>query len=357
MLSAITPFGSLPDGRATQLVTLHNENGVSVQLTDFGATIVGLSIPDREGTLADIVLGFNDVTGYVDKANPYFGCVLGRVANRIAHGKFTLDGVTYELALNNETNGLPCHIHGGNEGFSHRIWNAEPCERDGCPGVRFSYTSPDGEEGYPGTLAVSVLYVLTHDNTLRLEYEATTDKPTPVNLSNHAYFNLKGEGNGDVYKHEVTLFADTFVPNDRGSIPLGEIWPVVGTPMDFTSPRAIGEHIRDDDEQIEIGNGYDNTWVVRKEGNGVVRAARVRDPASGRVVECWTDQPGMHLYTGNRLDGTLTGKSGKGYPVHSAFCLETQHYADAPNQPNFPSIILRPGDTFSSVTEYRFSCE
>lgn len=335
-------FGRLPDGTEIKLYTLTNKNGLWARIMTYGATLVSLETPDRNGKLADIVLGFDSLDGYL-KANPYFGSTVGRYANRIAKGSFTLDGVTYPLAKNNGEN----HLHGGVKGFDKVVWTAEPVEGEGAVGVKLSYLSQDGEEGYPGNLSVTVIYTLTDENELRISYEATTDKPTPVNLTNHSYFDLAGQGIGDILGHELMLNADAYTSVDEGLIPTGEILPVVGTPMDFTSPKAIGARM------AEVKGGYDHNFVLR--GGGKLKlAARVYEPTSGRVMEIDTTEPGIQFYTGNFLDGTITGKGGKIYNRHDGFCLETQHFPDSPNKPNFPSTILRPGEKYSSLTAYRF---
>jgi aldose 1-epimerase len=335
-------FGKLPDGTAADLFTLTNANGLIAKVTNYGAIITELHVPDRQGKLGDVVLGFDHLAPYLHR-HPYFGATVGRVANRIAKAQFTLDGQTCKLAANNGPN----HLHGGLKGFDKVMWKAQP-----MPGaaVKFTYTSADGEEGYPGKLEVAVVMALTDANDLRIDYTATTDKPTPVNLTNHSYFNLAGEGT--VLAHELTLAADYYTPVDGGLIPTGEIAAVKGTPMDFTSPQPIGARF----SQLP-GNesGYDHNFVLRGGGKSLAPAARVFEPKSGRVMEALTTEPGVQLYTANFLDGSLTGKRGVVYRQHSAFCLETQHYPDSVNQPKFPSTILRPGQTYRHTTVYRFS--
>jgi aldose 1-epimerase len=340
----ITSFGRLPDGTEIDLYALTNKNGVKARIMTYGATLVSLETPDRNGKFADIVLGFDSLVGYLG-ANPYFGSTVGRYANRIAQGQFILDGVTYPLAKNNGEN----HLHGGIKGFDKVVWTAEPVRQEGAVGIKLGYLSQDGEEGYPGNLSVTVVYTLTEENELRISYRATTDKATPVNLTNHSYFNLAGQGNGDILGHELMLNADSYTPVDEGLIPTGEILPVEGTPMDFRSLRAIGARI------AEVKGGYDHNYVLRGGGGKLELAARVDEPASGRVMEIDTTEPGIQFYTGNFLDGTITGKGGKVYKQHYGFCLETQHFPDSPNKPNFPSTILRPGEEFSSLTVYKFS--
>lgn len=351
------PFGRLPDGREAVLYTLQAADGFAVEITNYGGTVVRVLAPDRHGRLADVVLGFGSVEPYLAQS-PYFGCIVGRVGNRIAHGRFTLDGQTYQLATNNSPAGIPCHLHGGKVGFDKRLWSAEPTLRDGQPALRLTLTSPDGEEGYPGTLQAEVVYSLTPDRGLRIDYGATTDRATPVNLTNHSYFNLRGEGDGTILDHELMIVADRYIPVTPGLIPIGQPAPLAGTPLDFRQPRAIGARIDATDEQLTRAHGYDHTYVLA----GAMRpdpvlAARVLEPVSGRVLEVFTTEPGVQLYTGNFLDGTLTGKAGRPYPMRSGFCLETQHFPDSVNQPAFPSTILRPGQTYRSTTVYRFSSQ
>ncbi len=336
-------FGRLPDETEIDLYTLTNKNGVRVRIMTYGATIVSLEVPDRNGKLGDIVLGYDSLAGYL-KVNPYFGCIVGRYANRIAGGRFNLDGVTYELAKNDGKN----HLHGGIKGFDKVVWRAEPTRQEGAVGVKMSYLSRDGEEGYPGNLSCIAVYELTDQDKLKISYAATTDKPTPVNLTNHSYFNLAGQGNRDILGHELMVNADAYTPIGEGLIPDGEIARVENTPMDFTKLKAMGAQIG------EVQGGYDINFVLRG-GQGELRlAAQVYEPASGRVMEIYTTEPGIQFYTGNFLDGTITGKGGKVYKQHYGFCLETQHFPDSPNKPNFPSTILRPGEKYSSLTVYRF---
>ena len=350
-------FGKLPDGREATLYTLKNASGFQADIADYGGTIVNLFVPDRTGKLADVALGFSTVTPY-PKDSPFFGALIGRVGNRIAAGKFTLEGKTYTLATNNKpTPELPCSLHGGTIGFDKVIWIAEPTTRDGQPALRLRYTSADGEEGYPGKLKVEVLYSLTPDNGLRMDYTATTDKPTPVNLTNHCYFNLAGEGKGTILGHELTLHAKRYTPVNAGLIPTGEIALVAGTPFDFTSPHTIGERIGVKDEQLKFGGGYDHNYVLDSSDGTLVLAATVREPVSGRVLEVLTTEPALQFYSGNFLDGTLKGKSGSPYVLRSGFCLESQHYPDSVNQPSFPTTILRPGQTYHTTTVYRFSAK
>jgi aldose 1-epimerase len=350
------PFGTLPDGRPARLFRLENASGLRADITDFGGIVVRLLVPDRTGRVADVVLGCDSVERYAP--NPgYLGAIIGRVGNRTAGGKFTLDGRTYTLATNNAPGGLPCHLHGGQRGFDQALWLAEPATRDGQPALRLRHTSPDGDEGYPGTLRVEVLYSLTADRGLRLDYTATTDRATPVALTNHTYFNLRGEGDGDILGHELTLRARRYTPVNAGLIPTGELAPVAGTPFDFTTPHAIGERIAQDHPQLSFGAGYDHNYVLDSTDGSLALAARVREPASGRVLEVLTTEPGVQFYSGNFLDGSRTGKSGRAYARRSGFCLETQHFPDSANQPAFPSIILRPGQMLRSTTVFRFSTD
>lgn len=349
-------FGRLPDGREAHLYTLRNSNGFQADIADYGGTIVRLLAPDRTGKLADVTLGFNSVQPY-PKDSPYFGALIGRVGNRIAGGKFILDGKNYTLAVNNSPGDIPCHLHGGMTGFDKVIWTAEPTTRDGQPALRLRYTSADGEEGYPGIIYVEVLYSLTSDNGLRMDYTATTTKPTPVNLTNHAYFNLRGEGRGTILGHELTVRARHYTPVNAGLIPTGLLAPVTGTPFDFTSLHAMGERIEAKDEQLRFGGGYDHNFVLDSADGSLALAATVYEPVSGRILEVLTTEPGLQFYSGNFLDGKLAGKSGGSYVHRGAFCLESQHFPDSINQPSFPSTVLRPGQTYRSTTVYRFSAK
>lgn len=349
-------FGSLPDGRPVHLYTLNNRQGLSAVISDFGGTVVRLEVPDRAGTSADVVLGFNGLPDYETKS-PYFGCLIGRVGNRIAKGKFSLDGKTYTLATNNHPGGISCHLHGGKEGFDKKLWKSEPTTKNGLPALRLSYQSPDGEEGYPGNLSVEVVYSLTDDNSLRIDYTATTDRPTPVNLTNHSYFNLRGEGQGTILDHEITIHASRFTPVDEGLIPTGELAPVAGTPLDFRQAHRIGERIEAANPQLKYARGYDHNFVLDGPAGELRLAATVREPTTGRVMEVLTTEPGMQFYSGNFLDGTTTGKSGEKYVFRGALALETQHFPDSVNHPNFPNTILKPGETYRSTTVYRFSAK
>ncbi len=334
-------FGKLPSGAAVDLFTLTNADGLTAKITNYGTIITELHVPNRQGRLGDVVLGFDNLEQYL-KGHPYFGCTVGRVANRIAKGQFTLEGKTYKLAINNGPNSL----HGGLKGFDKIVWKAEP--QSGAA-VKFSYTSPDGEEDYPGQLDVTVLMTLSDANELRMDYTAVTDRATPVNLTNHSYFNLAGQG--DVLGHELMIAAEAYTPTDADLIPTGEIKPVKGTPLDFTTPRPIGAQIG----QLRKNElGYDHNYVLLNGGGSLRLAARVREPVSGRVMEVHSTEPGMQLYTGNFLDGSLTGKRGVVYRKHSALCLETQHFPDSVHHPNFPSIILQLGETYRQTTLYKF---
>jgi len=338
------PFGRTPDDHLVRLYTLANKNGMSVSIMDYGATIVKIFAPDRNGKLDDVVLGFDKFSPYLH-LSPYFGATVGRYANRIAKGRFELGGKVYQLPINNGPNSL----HGGIRGFDKRMWKVEPVESD-IPAIRFSRLSPDGEEGYPGNLFVSVTFSLNDDNELRISYEATTDKPTIINLSNHSYFNLAG--GGTIFNHVLTLHADTFTPVDATLIPTGEIKPVAGTPWDFLNPTPIGLHLKQTggnpigyDHNFVLNKGFFSDWSV---------AAEVVEPKSGRTLTVSTDQPGIQFYSGNFLDGTLTGAGGNVYHQYDAIVLETQHFPDSPNHDNFPSTILVPGDTYKTSTVYAF---
>lgn len=345
-----SPFGTMPDGTPVELFTLTNAGGIEARVTNYGGIIVSLKVPDRAGQFADVVLGYDALDGYL-KQNPYFGAIIGRYGNRIGNARFTLDGVTYKLPANNGPNTL----HGGIKGFDKVVWQAEPFERDGEVGLVFRYTSADGEEGFPGRLDTTVTYTLTDRNELAFDYHAVTDKPTHVNLTQHSYFNLAGDGTRDVLAHEVRLNADRYTPVDETLIPTGELAPVEGTPFDFRQSTAIGERINADHPQIRIGRGYDHNFVVNRTGDGLALVARVIEPSSGRTIEVESTEPGVQFYTGNFLDGTITGKNGHVYNKRSGICLETQHYPDSPNQPSFPSTTLNPGETYTSRTVYTFS--
>jgi len=341
-------FGKTAEG-PVDLYTLTNRNGIEVRITNYGGRVVSLLAPDRHGKMADVVLGFDNLDDYLG-TNPFFGALVGRYANRIAKAKFTLDGVEHKLAQNNGPNSL----HGGLKGFDKVIWAARELSKD-PPTLELTYVSQDGEEGYPGKLTAKVVYALTDNNELRIDYTATTDKDTVLNLTNHSYFNLTGQGNGDILKHEIMITADRFTPVDATLIPPGELRQVQGTPFDFRQATEIGARINADDEQIKFGQGYDHNFVLNRTGHSLSLAARVTEPESGRVMEVLTTQPGMQFYTGNFLDGTVHGKGGKVYGRRSAFCLETQHFPDSPNQPKFPSADLKPGQTYHQTTVFKFS--
>jgi aldose 1-epimerase len=342
-------YGKMPDGAEVYLYTLTNANGMQARIITYGGTVVSLTAPDRNGTYADVVLGMDDLAGYM-KATAYFGAIIGRYGNRIGHAQFSLDGNAYKLPANDG----PSTLHGGPAGFDKRVWSAMRVEDHGVQSVLLSYVSKDGEAGFPGTLTAHVRYTLTAKNELKIDYTATTDKPTVVNLTNHSYFNLAGQGEGDILAHEVMIDADRFTPVDATLIPTGELRPVAGTAFDFTKPTAVGARIEAKDEQIKFGKGYDHNWVLNKGAGGLTKAAEVHEPKSGRVMEVWTTEPAVQFYTGNFLDGTLKGK-GKTYVRRGALCLETQHYPDSPNKPSFPTTELKPGDTYRTTTVYGFS--
>jgi len=343
-------YGKMPDGTPVDLYLLTNANGMEARLITYGGAVVSLTAPDRHGALADVVLGMDTLDGYRTQT-AFFGALIGRYGNRIGGAKFTLEGKTYHLPANDGPNTL----HGGPLGFDKRVWQAREVPSAEGPAVEFTYVSKDGEEGFPGTLTAKVVYTLTNKNELKIDYTATTDKPTVVNLTNHSYFNLKGAGEGDVLGHDVTIYASRFTPVDATLIPTGELRAVKGTPFDFTKSTAIGARIDSDDQQIKIAGGYDHNWVLDKAGAGLSKAAEVYEPKTGRVLEVWTTEPAMQFYTGNFLDGTIHGKGGKVYPRRGAFCMETQHYPDSPNHPAFPSTELKPGATYHTTTIYSFS--
>lgn len=340
------PFGTMPDGQPIDRYTLRNANGMVVDVITYGANIQSIQAPDRDGQLGDVILGFEELDPYVNVYSR-FGAIVGRYANRIADGRFTLDGTTYELARNNGDN----HLHGGVRGFDKRVWTAEVVAEADQPTLRLTYLSPDGEEGYPGNLTVQVDYTLTDDNEIVMDYTATTDKATPVNLTNHSFFNLSAGAAPTVLNHVVTLHADRYTPVDDEQIPTGEIAPVAGTPLDLTQPEPVGE-------DLGAAGGYDHNFVLNKDEAGALTlAARVEEPVSGRTLEVLTTEPGLQFYTGNALDGSVTGKDGRVYVQYAGLCLEAQHYPDSPNHPNFPSTILRPDETYRQTTIYRFGTE
>ena len=343
-------FGKTKEGQAVELHTLTGGSGLVAKISTYGALLTELWTSDRNGSTSDVVLGFDTLDGYL-AGHPYFGATTGRVANRIKAGRFTLDGKEYKLATNNGPN----HLHGGEKGLDKRVWRVEQRGiTDNGPAIRFRYKSPDGEEGYPGTVDISVTYTVTRANALRIDYEATTDKATPLNLTNHSYFNLAGQGQGDILGHVLSIAAERMTATDATLIPTGELKAVKGTPFDFTSSTKLGAHIAETGGEP---SGYDLNYVLNSGGGKLAFAARVEEPTSGRILEVETTEPGIQLYTGNFLDGTLKGKGGKVYQKHAAFCLETQHFPDSVNQPSFPSTILNPGETLRSTTVYRFSAK
>lgn len=342
------PFGQTPDGKPVTLYTLRNSNGIVATICNYGGIVTSLQVPDRNGKLGDVVLGYDNLAGYL-KETPYFGALIGRYGNRIAQGKFTLNGQTYTLATNNGPNAL----HGGLKGFDKVVWEAKPLITPQGPALELHYVSQDGEEGYPGTLTVKAVYTLTSDNALQLDYTATTDKDTVVNLTQHSYFNLAGKG--DILGHEVTINADQFTPVDATLIPTGELPSVAGTPFDFRKPKTIGARIGEQNEQLKFGGGYDHNWVIAKPAGQLAVMARVSEPTTGRVLEVLSTEPGLQFYSGNFLDGTITGKGGWVYQFRNGFCMEPQHYPDSPNQPNFPSVVLKPGQVYHNTIIYRFS--
>lgn len=342
-------FGQTEDGQQVDIYTLTNANGMQVRITNYGATVQSLTAADRKGNYEDIVLGYDSLKDYI-KDSPYFGAIVGRFGNRIAKGKFTLNGVEYTLATNNGPN----HLHGGIKGFDKVLWKAKPFKSDSTAGLELTYLSKDGEEGYPGNLNVKLVYTLNNKNELKMEYTATTDKPTPVNLTNHSYFNFSG-CKTDILNHELWINADRFTPVDSTLIPTGELRSVQGTPFDFTTPTAIGQRINDDNTQLKYGGGYDHNWVLNNVDGKVKLQASVYEPGSGRLLQVYSDQPGLQFYSGNFLNGSNTGKGGIVYKHRYALVLETQHYPDSPNQPDFPSTILNPGETYQTKTIYRFT--
>jgi len=344
-----SPFGTTADGTPVSLFTLASPNGLKARITNYGGIVVSLEVPDARGDSADVVLGYDDLDAYIADS-PYFGCIVGRYGNRIANARFSLDGQEHVLAANDDTNNL----HGGETGFDKVVWDAVPAESADGPALQLRYLSKDGEEGFPGNLDVTVVYTLTADNGLRMDSTAVTDKPTIVNITHHSYFNLAGAGSGDILGHEVMIDSDSITPVNENLIPTGELMPVDGTPFDFRSPAVVGARIEEDNQQLERGGGYDHNWVLRKPAGETGLAARVTEPVSGRTMEVLTSEPGMQFYTGNFLDGSLTGKGGAVYEFRHGFCMEPQHYPDSPNRPEFPSVVLRPGETYRSTITYRF---
>ena len=344
------PFGVTPDGQGVDLYTLRNNNGVEARIMTYGGIVVSLKVPDKNRHMDDVVLGYDNLDSYV-KNSPYFGAMIGRYGNRIARGHFKLDGTTYTLATNNYPNAL----HGGLKGFDKRVWTASTLESADGQQLILSYLSKDGEEGYPGNLQVTATYTLMGDNALRLEYRAETDKDTVLNLTQHSYFNLAGKG--DILNHQVEILADRFTPVDATLIPTGELRPVEKTPFDFRKPTAIGARIGQEDEQLKFGGGYDHNWVINKKFGKLGLMAKVFSPESGRVLEVLSTEPGLQFYTGNFLDGTITGKDGWVYKRRAAFCMEPQHFPDSPNKPDFPSVELKPGQVYHNTIIFRFAIQ
>ncbi|MDG2397535.1 MAG: galactose mutarotase [Flavobacteriaceae bacterium] len=343
-------YGKTPDGISVEQYILKNKKGMKIAIITYGGIITSWTAPDKNGMYQDIVLGYNSLDEYI-KSTPYFGAIIGRYGNRIANGKFTLEGIEYTLAQNNGPNNL----HGGIKGFDKVVWNAEEVISDTIIGLKLTYHSKDKEEGFPGNLETVVTYTLTEDNTLEVLYEATTDKKTIINLTQHSYFNLSGDFNKTILNHEITIDADTYIPVDETLIPTGELAPVAGTPFDFRKPKTMALEINADNDQLKKGGGYDHCWVLNDQDEGMRLNATAYHPESGRVLEVFSNEPGIQLYSGNFLDGTLPSKNGGTYAYRSGFCLETQHYPDSPNQNNFPSVVLSPGEKYSSKTSFKFS--
>ena len=350
-------FGKMPDGQEVKIFVLTNADGMTAKITEYGAILVSIESADRDGKFADLTHGYDTLEGWLTNTS-YFGATVGRFGNRIAHGKFTLDGKTYELATNNDPGGIPCHLHGGKKGYDKVLWKGKEFKGDKVSGVTLTYVSKDGEEGYPGNLSMEVTYTLNDNNELIWEAKATTDTPTVLNLVHHSYWNLSGDPMTSINDHKLTLYADHYLPTDAGLIPTGKKAPVAGTPMDFTKPHLIGERVDDEFEALKLGAGYDHAWVLSgdKEG-GLTRAARLHDPETGRTMEILTDQPAIQFYGGNFLDGTAIGKDGVAYQHRTALCLETENWPDAPNNPNAPSAVLRPGETYTHKMVHRFSAK
>jgi aldose 1-epimerase len=345
-------FGKTADGQEVELYTLSNANGVETEIATYGGIVVSIKVPDRNGKIDDVALGFDTLDGYL-KGHPFFGALVGRYSNRIGKAKFALNGKEYKLAVNNGENTL----HGGTKGFDKVVWKARPVTVKDGVALELSYLSKDGEEGYPGNLSVKVVYTLTNNNELKIDYSATTDQDTVVNLTNHSYFNLAGQGNGDILGHQIQINADRFTPVDSGLIPTGELRSVKSTPFDFTQLTAIGARVNQDDEQLKLGKGYDHNFVINGKAGTLRLAAKVVEPATGRVMEVLTTEPGVQLYIGNFLDGSLKGKEGKVYGARYGFCLETQHFPDSPNKPDFPSTVLKKGGRYQTTTVYKFSTD
>lgn len=345
-------YGKMPDGRDVKIFTLTNARGLTAKVTEYGAILVSMEVPDKDGKTADVTHGYDDLAGWLTNTN-YFGSTVGRFGNRIADGRFSLDGKEFKLAKNNDPGGVPCHLHGGIVGFDKVLWTGKPVGEDA---VEFTYLSKDGEEGYPGNLTVKVTYALNDENELTWMAQATTDAPTILNMVHHSYWNLSGDPATSINDHQLTLHAQSYLPTTAGLIPTGEIAPVSGTPMDFTKPVLIGERVDADFKALDFGGGYDHCWVLEK-GSGVRKAAKLKHPESGRVMEISTDQPAIQFYGGNFLDGSVSGKKGVKYAKRSALCLETQNFPDAPNHASFPSAVLRPGGTYSHTMIHKFSVE
>jgi len=343
-------FGETAGGEEVMLYTLTNANGMTMKVTNYGGIITELTMADKDGTMDDVVLGYDTLAAY-EAETPYFGAIIGRYGNRIDGARFTLDGSDYTLAANDGEN----HLHGGEAGFDKVVWDAETAMTDAGPQITFSRVSPDGEEGYPGNLSVEVVYTLTNDDELAIDYRAETDKATPVNLTQHTYFNLSGDASEDILGHTLMIDADRFTPVDETLIPTGKLRPVEGTPFDFREPTEIGARINAENRQIEYGGGYDHNWVLNREGDGLEKIAVLSHEETGRSVEVWTEEPGLQFYSGNFLDGSLTGKGGVAYEYRTGLCLETQHFPDSPNQPDFPSTTLEPGDLYQTRTVYKFT--
>ena len=343
------PFGETADGTSVDLYTITNNNGLVTKITNYGAIVVSLIVPDKDGKMGDIVLGYDNLENYI-KNDQYIGAIVGRCGNRIGNAKFTLDGVEYTLAQNNGEN----HLHGGIKGFDNAVWQVEEVNNADSQGLKFTYFSKNGEEGYPGNLDVTVVYTLTNNDELKIEYTATTDKPTVVNLTHHSYFNLAGVGISDILDHKLKINADKFTPVAKGLIPTGELSDVAGTPMDFRKPTTIGARINDNFKQLLLGSGYDHNWVLNDWDGTLKLAASLYEPNSGRLLELYTTEPGMQFYSGNFINGTIAGKEGKVYQRRCALCLEAQHFPNSINIPNFPRVVLRPGETYSQTTVHKF---
>ncbi|MEM9017448.1 MAG: aldose epimerase family protein [Verrucomicrobiota bacterium] len=347
-------YGNLPDGSEVKIFTLTNQDGLEAKVTEYGAILVSMKVPDSSGSFADVTHGYDTLEGWLTNTS-YFGATVGRFGNRIAHGKFSLDGKEYTLVTNNDPGGIPCHLHGGTKGFDKVLWTGEGFESEGARGVKLTYVSPDGEEGYPGELTVEVTYTLTDNNELKWEAKATTDAPTVLNIVHHSYWNLSGDPSTSINDHELTLYADHYLATNAGLIPTGEKASVAGTPMDFTTAHLIGARVEEDFEALKLGGGYDHAWVLNgTEGNGLTKAATLADPETGRIMEIETNQPAIQFYGGNFLDGTVTGKGGVAYEHRTALCLETENFPDAPNNPEAPTAVLRPGETYHHEMVHRF---